>query len=155
MLISSDAKKMWSGVRTCKVPIPLKIISLSLSAILANCRSQVISGLGREKLKTMLFYMMWIPSTFNCFDTHSSVHCSSRRLIIIHSFRLFFQKLHYILMEGIKGPWYLAGPRALENHEPALHRRCQICRSISCSLVPASSTLDTRSRCHLNGRGLF
>lgn len=46
------------------VPILLKMVSLSLSALLANlanCRSQHVSGLGRKTLKAMLFYLMWVP----------------------------------------------------------------------------------------------
>jgi hypothetical protein len=48
-------RKCGVGQELAQVPILLKIISLSLSALLANYRSQLISGLGREKLKSMLF----------------------------------------------------------------------------------------------------
>ena len=92
MLISSDTKKMWSGKKFALVPILLKIILLSLSASLDNCRLQLVSGLGREKLKTMLLYLMWVRSVFDRFDVYPSVHCSSGRSVHIHSLlRLFFQ----------------------------------------------------------------
>ena len=90
-------RKCGAGKELAPVPIPLKIVSLSLSALLANCRSQLVLGLGREKQKAMLFYLMWIPSTFDSFSAHLSIYCSSGRLISIHSFRDFFLKHHYII----------------------------------------------------------
>ena len=54
-------KKCGAGQELAPVPILLKIVSLSLSAILVNCRSQHVSGLGRKALKAMLFYLMWVP----------------------------------------------------------------------------------------------
>ena len=69
------------------VPIPLKIVSLFLSVLLASCFSQLVSGLGREELKAMLFYLTWDPSIFDRFDAYSSVHCSPVRSMCIHSLR--------------------------------------------------------------------
>jgi len=45
-------RKYGVGQELAQVPIPLKIASLSLSALLTNCRSQLVSGLRREKLKS-------------------------------------------------------------------------------------------------------
>jgi hypothetical protein len=43
MLISSDAKKMWTEAKTCACANSIKEILLSLSALLANYRSQLVS----------------------------------------------------------------------------------------------------------------
>ena len=82
-------KKIWSGARTCAGAISIKSC-LSLLALLANCRSQLVSGLGREKLKVVLFYLTWVSNIFDSFDAHSFVHCSSIRSMHIHSLLDFF-----------------------------------------------------------------
>ena len=92
-LFQAMPKKCGAGQEFALMPISLKIVSLSLSVLLTNCRSQLVSSLGREKLKSMLFYLTWIPSIFDSFDDHSSVHRSSGRLIPIHSF--LEKKYHY------------------------------------------------------------
>ena len=76
-LFQAMPRKYRVGQELAHVPISLKIASLSLSALLTNCCSQLVSDLRREKLKAMLFNLMWIPSTFDSFDVHSSIHCSS------------------------------------------------------------------------------
>ena len=103
-------KKIWSGARTCAGAISIKSC-LSLLALLANCRSQLVSGLGREKLKVVLFYLTWVSNIFDSFDAHSFVHCSSIRSMHIHSLLdFFFLKYHCNIVEGLKGSKCLARP---------------------------------------------
>ena len=69
MLISSNAKKMWSRARTCASANSIKHCII----VLISSLRQFVSDLGREKLKVMLFYLMWVSSIFDSFDGHSSM----------------------------------------------------------------------------------
>ena len=87
MLISSDANKIWSGARICAGANFIKNCFIVLVSSPHQLPLKTYLKSGKRKLKTMLFYLMWIPSIFDSFDDHSSVHRSSGRLIPIHSFR--------------------------------------------------------------------
>ena len=58
-LFQTMLRKYGVGQELVQVPILLKIVSLSLSALLTNCRSQLVSNMGRGKTKinTILFDM--------------------------------------------------------------------------------------------------
>ena len=110
-LFHAMPRKCGVGQELALVPIPLNIISLFLSVLLANCRSQLVSGLGREKLKVVLFYLTWVSNIFDSFDAHSFVHCSSIRSMHIHSLLdFFFLKYPCNIVEGLKGSKCLARP---------------------------------------------
>ena len=87
ILISSYAKKIWSGERTCACANSIKNCFIVLVSSPHQLPLKTCLRSGKRKLKAMLFYLMWIPSIFDSFDDHSSVHRSSGRLIPIHSFR--------------------------------------------------------------------
>ena len=93
ILISSYAKKIWSGERTCACANSIKNCFIVLVSSPHQLPLKTCLRSGKRKLKAMLFYLMWIPSIFDSFDDHSSVHRSSGRLIPIHSFRE--KKYHY------------------------------------------------------------
>ena len=109
MFISNEARKMWSGAKTWASASSIKKCSIVLVSSPRLLPSQLVSSLGREKLKAMLFNLTWVPFIFNSFYVHSSIHCSSIRSMRIHSLlRLFFFKHHCNIMEGLKvsgSPW--------------------------------------------------
>ena len=82
------------------VPIPLKIVSLSLSTLLVNCHSQLVSGLGKEKLKAMLFYLMWVPSIFDSLMPNHLYAVALEVWCLFTHFMIFFSN-HYNIMESL------------------------------------------------------
>jgi len=50
-------RKYGAGQELAPLPIPSKIDSLSLSALLTNCSSNLVSSLGRDKLKAMPIHL--------------------------------------------------------------------------------------------------
>ena len=104
-LCQAMPKKCGAGQELAPVPILLKIVSLSLSAILVNCRSQHVSGLrsGKKSTKSnaILFDVgantipkqNYLASIFDSFDAHSSVNYSSKGRCLLTHFETFFKSL--------------------------------------------------------------
>ena len=100
ILISSYAKKIWSGERTCACANSIKKCFIVLVSSPHQLPLKTCLRSGKRKLKAMLFYLTWIPSIFDSFDAYSSVHCSSVRSYSL-TLKLFF-KHHCNNMEGLK-----------------------------------------------------
>ena len=120
-LFQTMPKKYRAGQELAPVRSPLKIVSLSLSTLLVNCRSQLVSGLGKEKLKAMLFYLMWVPSIFNSLMPIHLYAVALEVWCLFTHFMIFFSN-HYNIMESLNQYNNVWSPWALENHEPALVR---------------------------------
>jgi len=64
ILISSYAKKIWSGERTCACANSIKKIIILISS---PRQLPLTTCLGREKLKAILSCLMWVPTIFDSF----------------------------------------------------------------------------------------
>ena len=100
MLISSDAKKMWSGARTCAGANSIKnclivLVSYPRQLPLTACLK---SGKKSTKSNAILFDVganttpkqNYLASIFDSFDAHSSVNYSSKGRCLLTHFETFF-----------------------------------------------------------------